>query len=119
MGSKSEYVGYDLLERTAQMPDGADFALILSDDCMEPYFKKGESVYINARCELGEFEAGLFLYEGKILCRQWCLDHTGTIHLLCANPARERENVTVERGGKLTVLGAVITAQKLPRPVYP
>lgn len=109
---------YDILERSPDMPKAADFALVLEDDCMEPWFPKGESVYIKARAELEEFEAGLFLHEGKVLCRQWCLDHTGTVHLLCANPARERENVTVDSYKKLTVLGAVITDKKLPRPVY-
>lgn len=110
--------GYDILERSPDMPAGADFAVTLSDDCMEPFFKKGETVYIKARAELEEFEAGLFLLEGRILCRQWCLDHAGTVHLLCANPLRERENLSVERGRKFSVLGAVISAEKLPRPSY-
>ena len=110
--------GYDILERSSDMPAGADFAVILSDDCMEPFFKKGEAVYIKARAELEEFEAGLFLFEGRILCRQWCLDHAGTVHLLCANPLREQENMSVERGRKFSVLGAVISGKKLPRPSY-
>lgn len=110
--------GYDLLERSPQMPADADFAVVLTDDCMEPYFKEGESVWIKARAELEEFEAGLFLYDGRVLCRQWCLDHKGTVHLLCANPLRERENVSAQRNKTLRVLGRVVTDKKLPRPVY-
>ena len=109
---------YDILERSANIPTGADFALVLSDDCMEPFFKKGESVYVDARAELKEFEAGLFLYDGRVLCRQWCMDNNGAVHLLCANPAREAENITVERGKKLSVLGRIIADKKLPRPYY-
>lgn len=110
--------GYELLERSADMPQSADFALVLSDDCMEPFFKKGERVYIEARAELEEFEAGLFFVEGQVICRQWCQDYTGTVHLLCANPARERENIALRPYEKLTFLGRVVTKSKLPRPSY-
>lgn len=110
--------GYELLERGADVPRSADFALVLGDDCMEPFFKKGERVYIEARAELDEFEAGLFLLEGRIVCRQWCQDHTGAVHLLCANPARERENISLRPGEKLTFLGRILTKKKLSRPTY-
>ena len=109
---------YDMLERKPTMPQEADFALILTDDCMEPFFKKGERVYVKARAELEEFEAGLFLYEGRVVCRQWCQDHTGAVHLLCANPARERENISLRPGEKLTFLGRLLTKKKLPQPFY-
>lgn len=110
--------GYELLERSSDMPPSADFALVLGDDCMEPFFKKGERVYVEARAELEEFEAGLFFYRGRVICRQWCQDHTGAVHLLCANPARERENISLPAAEKLVFLGRVITKRKLPRPIY-
>lgn len=113
--------GYALMERGRGVPKNASFALTLSDDCMEPIFKMGERIYVQAGAELSEFDAGVFLYEGKVCCRQWCEDYTGAVHLLCANPRRERENIIVEKSSLpgLSVLGKVITRKRLPRPFYP
>lgn len=49
--------GYELVERDGA-PDGADFCLTVTDDCMEPYIRRGERVYVQASAAPGEFEAG-------------------------------------------------------------
>jgi len=120
MKKSSNTPDYQLIERSPDMPAGADFALSLSDDCMEPYFLKGEAVYVQAMAELDEFEAGVFMYEGRVICRQWCQDFRGDVYLLCANPRRESENIVVEkhRQGELRCLGKVLSDKKLPPPFY-
>lgn len=111
--------GYELVECDGA-PDGADFCLTVTDDCMEPYIRRGERVYVQASAATGEFEAGIFMLSGRVYCRQWCEDYTGTVHLLAANPARQDANIAVPKAAlsKLACLGRVMTGAKLPRPAY-
>ena len=111
---------YTLLPRTGDMPAEADFCLRLENDCMEPWFPKGELLYIDRRRAPEELQAGLFLVRGRVLCRQWCEDSTGALHLLCANPGRESENLCLTRREKTACLclGRVILKKYLPMPIY-
>ena len=111
---------YTLLPRGSDMPDGTDFCLRLDNDCMEPFLKKGELVCIDRHETPEEMQPGLFYYQGRVLCRQWCEDSSGTLYLLCANPKRESENLSLGRAEKGTCLclGRVILDKKLPMPVY-
>ncbi len=111
---------YTLLERTKELPAGTDFCVILDNDCMEPYLKRGEMVSISRSEAPEELQPGLFYCRGRILCRQWCEDSAGNIHLLCANPGRESENLTLSRTEKSACLclGRVLLKKRLPMPVY-
>ena len=111
---------YILVPRTKDVPKGADFCLRLDNDCMEPWFKKDELLYIDRTETPEEMQPGLFYYKGRVLCRQWCEDSTGTLHLLCANPKRERENISLSRAEKTACLclGRVIVKHKLPMPFF-
>ena len=112
---------YFWLPRGEDLPPEADFCLTLDDDCMEPYLPCGQRICVQRSTGgLREFEAGLFYVDGKIYCRQWCVDYVGTLHLLCANPAREAQNLSIPRGSGRHVFccGRVLLAQPLPRPQY-
>jgi len=109
---------YELIDRSSDIPEGADFCVTLSDRSMEPFFKCGSEVYVSAARAPAEFDAGIFLYEGKVLCRQWCEDFIGTLHLLPANPAFRSLSIAIPKHlrDKCLCLGSVISAIKLPRP---
>ena len=111
---------YSLLPRTKKTPAGADFCLRLDNDCMEPWIKRGETVYIDRDVSPEEMQPGLFWYRGRILCRQWCEDSAGTLHLLCANPKRESENLALSPTEKAVCLclGRVLLKKRLPMPIY-
>ena len=111
---------YTLLERSRGIPAEADFCLRLDNDFMEPFFKKGELLYIDRQESPEELQPGLFLIRGRVLCRQWCEDSSGTLHLLCANPRREKENLSLSGPEKAACLclGRVLTKRRLPMPVY-
>lgn len=98
----------------------ADFCIILDNDCMEPFFPAGQTLCVTRRESPLEFAAGVFLYRGRVYVRQWCEDYAGNLHLLCANPARESENLMLgrrERGACLC-LGTVLPGEPLPPPCY-
>ena len=110
---------YELIEASGA-PEGAQLALTLTDDCMSPYFPRGGRVYVRCSEMPEEFGAGVFMYRGRIICRQWCEDYSGALHLLAANPARQDENLRIpaaERGA-LVCLGRVRYPVTLPRPCY-
>ncbi len=111
---------YSFVPRTQRTPPGADFCLRLDNDCMEPWLRQGEIVYVDRSEAPDELQPGVFWYRGRILCRQWCEDSEGTLHLLCANPRRERENLSLSRAEKAACLclGKVVLKKPLPMPVY-
>lgn len=111
---------YTLIQRRADMPAGADFALVMDTELMEPLIKKGERVYVSRRESPEEFEVGLFYYMGQVYCRQFCEDMLGTLHLLCANPLSESENIAVPAAmrDKCLCLGKVLLKKKPPMPLY-
>ena len=111
---------YSFLPRTQKTPGGADFCLRLDNDCMEPWLKQGELVYVDRDAAPEELQVGVFWVRGRVLCRQWCEDSTGTLHLLCANPRREAENLSLSRREKAACLclGRVVLKKRLPMPVY-
>lgn len=108
------------IPKDRRCPKSADFCICIHGDCMAPYIENSTVVYISRKSKISEFDVGLFLYEGEILCRQWCEDYSGTVHLLCANPSRQEDNIAVprEKLDKLRCLGRVMLGKKLPRPTY-
>ena len=111
---------YTLVPREKGAPEGASLCLRLDSDCMEPWIKRGELVYIDRDGSPEEMQPGLFWYRGRALCRQWCEDSAGTLHLLCANPKRENENLALGPTEKAACLclGRIILKKRLPMPIY-
>ena len=96
---------YMLLPRTGKTPRGADFCLRLDNDCMEPWIRRGELVYVDRSESPEEMQPGVFWYE---------------LWLLCANPKRESENLSIapEEKAACLCLGRVLLKKPLPMPLY-
>lgn len=111
---------YELLDRSALTPDGADFCITVHGDSMAPYISDGELVYIRRDAPLEEFDVGIFYVDGDVFCKQWCVDYSGTLHLLSANPLRQSANISIPRdcGRSCVCFGKVLLPQRLPRPSY-
>ena len=111
---------YELMPRDLHTPAEADFCISIQGDSMAPYIPDGSLVYVKRDAPLQEFDAGVFFVDGDVLCKQWCVDYTGTLHLLSANPLREDANRSFPRDSGQTVIcfGKVLLDRKLPRPVY-
>ena len=111
---------YSLIPKNKSVPPEADFCFIMTADCMEPVINKGETVYVSRKASPRELEVGLFMHWGKVYCRQFCEDYAGNLHLLCANPLRESENLCLDRQQQqqLICLGKVLLGSKPPMPIY-
>lgn len=111
---------YELVLRDLDVPHGADFCIDIDGDSMEPYIKNGQRVYVQQNTSLKEFDAGIFFVDGDVFCKQWCVDYTGTLHLLSANPARQDANIVIPRdsGRNCVCFGKVLLSRRLPPPTY-
>ena len=111
---------YEDIPLPADAPPEADFCITIRGDSMEPWLRDGQLAYIKRDAPLQEFDAGLFFVDGDVLCKQWCTDYAGTLHLLSANPLREDANRSFPRTSGQTVVcfGRVLLPRRLPRPAY-
>ena len=111
---------YEDVPLPADAPARADFCLTVRGDSMEPFIRDGELVYVRRGEPLREFDAGVFFVDGDVLCKQWCVDYAGTLHLLSANPLREDANRSFPRSSGQTVIcfGRVLLPHPLPKPTY-
>lgn len=111
---------YEDIPLPAAAPAGADFCITVRGDSMEPWLRDGDLAYVRRGEPLQEFDAGVFYVDGDVLCKQWCIDYAGTLHLLSANPRREDANRSFPRSSGQTVVcfGRVLLPRRLPRPDY-
>ena len=111
---------YELIPRGGDTPVGADFAITVRGDSMEPFIHDGSLIYVRRDAPLKEFEVGVFFVDGDVFCKQWCVDYEGTLHLLSANPARQDANLSLPRdaGRSCVCFGKVLLPRRLPRPSY-
>lgn len=111
---------YEDIPLPADAPARADFCLTVRGDSMAPYIRDGQLIYVRRGEPLREFDAGVFFVDGDVLCKQWCVDYAGTLHLLSANPLREDANRSFPRSSGQTVVcfGKVLLPRPLPKPNY-
>ena len=115
-----EEMGGFVFNDSSAAPEAASFSLCITEDCMGPYILPGQKVYVSSSQKLSEFEVGIFYLNGKVLCRQWCEDITGALHLLAADPKRADANITLPRQerGKCLCLGRVLLEKAPPPPLH-
>ena len=111
---------FSLIPISADMPEGTDFCLIMDTELMEPLIAKGSRLCVSRHQDPEPMDVGLFFYRGRVLCRQVCEDYAGNLHLLCANPKAEKENLCLDRKERshCLCLGRVLLREKPPAPVY-
>lgn len=111
---------YELMEWDSSVPAGADFCISISGDSMEPFIHDGELVYVRRDSPLNEFDVGIFFVDGNVFCKQWCVDYSGTLHLLSANEKRQDANIVIPRDSSRSCIcfGKVLLKERLPRPFY-
>ncbi len=111
---------YEELPLPDDAPAGADFCITIQGDSMEPYIHDGQLVYVKRGAQMQEFDVGVFYVDGDVYCKQWCIDFTGTLHLLSANPAREDANIAIPKEANRSCIcfGKVLLPHRLPEPSY-
>ena len=100
---------YDLIPVTGEVPRGAEFAVRIQGDSMEPYIADGGVAYVN-RDPLQNGDVGIFCVDGEMLCKQYCRDRLGMVYLFSLNRARADADVVLPRdsGRSLVCFGRVM-----------
>lgn len=99
------------------IPRGADFAVRIQGDSMEPHIHDGSVVYVN-RDPLADGDVGIFCVDGAMLCKQYHRDALGMTYLFSLNRARaDADVVLASTGGRsLACFGRVMLPHRLPVP---
>ena len=110
---------FEYLEVEGDVPPQADFAVRLAGDSMEPYLMDGAVAYVN-RDPLENGDVGIFFLDGDMLCKQYCRDTEGNVHLFSLNRSRADadRHIPAESGSTLCCYGRVILPQ-VPAPPLP
>lgn len=97
------------------VPRGADFAVRIQGDSMEPHIADGSTVYVN-RDPLTDGDVGIFCVDGTMLCKQYHRDPLGVVYLFSLNRARADADVvlTPSGGRSLVCFGRVMLTRRVP-----
>jgi SOS-response transcriptional repressor LexA len=100
----------DIIEDTIEVyedevPDGADFCILINGDSMEPIFKKGSYAFIEKKHEAKNGQILLVLLEGSALIKKFETDCVSP-KLVSLNP--EYKDIYVETHHQFKVLGKVV-----------
>lgn len=107
---------YELIAVTGEVPQGAELAVRIQGDSMEPLIADGSSVYVN-HDPLQNGDVGIFCVDGEMVCKQYYRDALGMVYLFSLNRRRADADVTLTPSGgrTLTCFGRVmVRTQPLP-----
>ena len=110
---------YITVKAPADMPDGADFAVRISGDSMEPFIRDGSRVFVSRRTGLQNGDIGIFFADGGIVCKQYCEDGVGGLYLLSLNMRRSDADIIIRGDSSQAVycFGKVLT-KRIPLPEF-
>ena len=89
----------------AGAPAGADMAVLVAGDSMEPKYHDGQRVYVKASPTVGDGEVGLFSWQGSGYIKQ-LHDRPDGVYLHSLNPAYE--DIPIPDVQQLRVFGRVL-----------
>ena len=100
---------FDYIPVTGEVPPGADFAVRIQGDSMEPTIHDGSIAYVN-RDPLTNGDVGIFCVDGDMLCKQYVRDKLGMVYLFSLNRARADADVVLPRdsGRSMVCFGRVL-----------
>lgn len=95
---------------------GADFAIRINGDSMEPYLPDG-SIALGVKRAPRDGEVAALLLDGEFLCKQVCQDFVGNLYLFALNRARKDADQTVARDAErsVTCFGTILM-ERVPLP---
>lgn len=103
---------FDMIPVSGEVPRGAEFAVRIQGDSMEPYLTDGGLAYVN-RDPLQNGDVGIFCVDGEMLCKQYYKgpkDPLGMVYLFSLNRRRADADVVLppDSGRTLICFGRVM-----------
>lgn len=108
---------FDYITVDDSVPHGAEFAVRIQGDSMEPIIADESIVYVN-RDPLEAGDVGIFCVDGDMLCKQYYHDPLGVTYLFSFNRRRADADVVFGKGSGRTLVcfGRVILPRKVSLP---
>lgn len=108
---------FDYITVDESVPHGAEFAVRIAGDSMEPFIHDGSVVYVN-HDPLSAGDVGIFCVDGDMLCKQYYHDALGMTYLFSLNRKRADADVVFGKnsGRTLVCFGRVMLAHKVSLP---
>ncbi len=108
---------FDYIRVTGETPRGAEFAVRIQGDSMEPYIHNGSIAYVN-RDPLSNGDVGIFCVDGEMLCKQYVRDPLGIVYLFSLNRERADADVVLPRdsGRTMVCFGRVLLSSRPKMP---
>ncbi len=108
---------FDYIPVTGTTPRGAEFAVRIQGDSMEPYIHDGAVAFVN-RDPLSNGDVGIFCVDGAMLCKQYVRDPLGIVYLFSLNRKRADADVVLPRdsGRSMVCFGRVLLASRPKAP---
>ncbi|MDE7220723.1 MAG: helix-turn-helix domain-containing protein [Oscillospiraceae bacterium] len=108
---------FDYIDVTGETPRGAEFAVRIQGDSMEPHIRDGSIVYVN-RDPLTNGDVGIFCVDGEMLCKQYVRDPLGIVYLFSLNRKRADADVVLPRdsGRTMVCFGRVLLKRRIRMP---
>lgn len=100
---------FDYLDVTGDVPQGADFAVRIQGDSMEPVIRDGSVAYVS-RDPLTDGDVGIFCVDGEMFCKQYHRDRLGMVYLFSLNRRRADADIILPRdsGRSMVCFGRVL-----------
>jgi len=104
---------FDYIDVTGAVPPGAEFAVRIQGDSMEPFIHDGSIAYVN-RDPLVNGDVGVFCVDGDMFCKQYYRDPLGIVYLFSLNRQRADADVVLPResGRTMVCFGRVLLASR-------
>ena len=108
---------FEYIDVTGDVPHGADLAVRIQGDSMEPVIADGSVVYVN-RDPLQNGDVGIFCVDGEMLCKQFVRDALGMVYLFSLNRGRSDADVVLppSSGRSMVCIGRVLLSARPPIP---
>ena len=116
--SPAEGDDYIVVPVTEKVPKGADYAVRIDGDSMEPYIMDGDRVYVARTTDLAPGDVGIFFVDGDMKCKQYCQDAFGNVYLFSLNRARADADTYIYHSSGITIycFGKVLMDSRPPLP---
>ena len=117
-GYASPALDEDYEEYTVPADCGADFAVRIDGDSMEPVIRDG-AVALVKREAIVNGDVGMFFVDGDMKCKQYVRDNFGNVYLLSLNRARADADVEIPASSGVTLccFGKVLLDRRPAIPV--
>jgi SOS-response transcriptional repressor LexA len=111
---------FEMLLVDKNIPHGADYAVVIQGDSMNPYISDGDTVFVKRTEEVSVGEIGIFSVNGAMYCKMFYRTGSGDIWLVSTNEALESSNVLVKAGSSdsFRCLGKILLSEKPKLPDY-